>query len=261
MTQTRSDTTREASRLPPDATCVGLIPARAGSQRLPGKNTRMLAGHPLIAYAVASALDSRVFDAVIASTDSAEIAQLAASLGAEVPFLRPPEMAGHLSPDIDWVRHLLGALEREGRTWDCFAILRPTSPFRRAETIRRAWDAFRADGDADSLRAVEPCREHPAKQWIVEGSRMRPVMPNPNPSATPWHSTPHQALPPVFVQNASLEIARTAAPLRMGSISGSVVLPFLTEGLEGFDINGPDDWVLAEHHARQSAELLPPVRA
>jgi N-acylneuraminate cytidylyltransferase len=260
MTPIRSEASVEPSPLPPGATCVGLIPARAGSKRVPGKNTRMLGGHPLIAYAVTSALDSGVLDGVIASTDSPEIAELARAFGAEVPFLRPSEMAGDRSADIEWIRHLLTTLEGEGRAWDCYAILRPTSPFRRPETIRRAWAAFRADGRADSLRAVQPSREHPAKQWILEGARMRPVMSNPNPAVTPWHSMPYQALPPVYVQNASLEIARTAAPLRTGTIAGTVIMPFVTQGLEGFDINGPDDWLLAEHHAREHPELLPAVR-
>jgi N-acylneuraminate cytidylyltransferase len=260
MTRTRSEATVEPSPLPPGATCVGLIPARAGSKRVPGKNVRVLGGHPLIAYAIAAARGSGVLDGVIVSTDSPEIAELAQGFGAEVPFLRPSEMAGDRSPDIEWIRHLLATLEGEGRTWDCFAILRPTSPFRRAETIQRAWAAFRADGQADSLRAVQPSREHPAKQWIVDGSRMRPVMSNPDPATTPWHSMPYQALPPVYVQNASLEIARTAAPLLTGTIAGTAIMPFLTEGLEGFDINGPDDWLLAEHHAREHPELLPAMR-
>lgn len=260
MTPTRPEAGGELPSLPPAPTCVGLIPARSGSKRVPGKNARLLGGQPLIAYAVASALDSGVLDGVIVSTDSPEIAELAQRFGAEVPFLRPAHLAGDHSPDIEWVRHLLARFEDDGRTWDCYAILRPTSPFRRPETIRRAWAAFRADGRADSLRAVQPSREHPAKQWIVEGARMRPVMANPDPSATPWHSTPYQALPPVHVQNASLEIARTAAPLRSGTISGGVIMPFLTDGLEGFDINGPEDWILAEHYAREYPALLPVVR-
>lgn len=259
MTRIRSDGSDEPPALREGATCVGLIPARAGSKRVPGKNVRMLGGRPLIAYTIASALDSGVLDAVIVSTESPDIAELARHFGADVPFLRPAEMAGDHSPDIEWIGHLLSTLEGGGRAWDCYAVLRPTSPFRRPETIQRAWEAFRADGQADSLRAVQPCREHPAKQWVVEGSRMRPVMANPDSAATPWHSMPYQALPPVYAQNASLEIARTAAPLRMGTISGTVIMPFLTEGLEGFDINGPDDWLVAEHHAREHPELLPAV--
>ena len=243
------------------ATCVALIPARAGSRRVPGKNIRSLAGHPLLAYTIAAALDSRVFDAVVVSTDSEEIRRIAVGYGAEAPFLRPAEMAGDRSPDIEWVRHALLALGDAGRRWDCFAILRPTSPFRQAATIRRAWAEFGADARADSLRAVQLCREHPAKQWLIDGGRMRPVMPNPDRSATPWHSSPYQALPPVYAQNASLEIARTAVPLGKGSIAGDEIMPFLTRGLEGFDINSPDDWLLAERAALEHPESLPVVRS
>lgn len=227
---------------------------------MPNKNIRELAGYPLLAYSIASALDAEVFDAVIVSTDSDAIAEVARAYGAETPFARPAEMATAASPDIDWVRHILGRLMSMGRTWDCFSILRPTSPFRRAETIKRAWRDFIDDGTADSLRAVERCREHPAKMWVIEGSRMRPVMANPDPRGTPWHSTPYQALPPIYVQNASLEVARTETALQAGSIAGDAVRPFLTEGLEGFDINTADDWVLAEHHARKHPEALPAVR-
>jgi len=244
----------------PASTCVALIPARAGSKRLVGKNVRPLAGYPLIAYTIAAALDSGVFGAVVVSTESEEIATVAERYGAEVPFRRPAAMAADRSPDIEWVRHALLELEASGRRWDCFAILRPTSPFRSGDTIRRAWLQFSADGRADSLRAVQLCREHPAKQWIIEGDRMRPVMTNPVSGDTPWHSSPYQTLPPVYVQNASLEIGRTSVPLTKGTIAGDEVMPFLTEGVEGFDINTPDDWTLAERVAIDEAGSLPSVR-
>ena len=115
---------------------VALIPARAGSQRVKGKNVRSLAGHPLLAYSIAAAHESGVFERIVVSTDSDEIARIARSYGAEVPLLRPSEMAGSTSPDIEWVRH---ALDNLGREFDAFSILRPTSPFRTAATIRRAW--------------------------------------------------------------------------------------------------------------------------
>jgi N-acylneuraminate cytidylyltransferase len=226
---------------------------------LPNKNVRMLAGRPLLAYSVSAAIDSGVFDAVVVSTDSEGIADVARSYGAEIPFLRPVGLAGDTSPDIDWVRHALTTLAQQGRSWDCFSILRPTSPFRRSDTIRRAWDLFLADGRADSLRAVQLCREHPAKMWILTGDRMKPVMTNPDQQATPWHSTPYQALPRVYVQNASLEIARSEAVMESGTISGEEVLPFFTEELEGFDINGPDDWILAGHYANENPASLPAV--
>jgi len=260
MTHGRSDLDASAS-LPKDPTCVALIPARSGSRRVPGKNVRPLAGHPLLAYTIGAALESGVFGTVIVSTESESVSQTAMAYGAEVPFLRPGDLASDTSPDIDWVRHGLRWLAERGRRWDCFALLRPTSPFRRADTIRRAWQAFLDDGQADSLRAVQPCREHPAKMWTVEGSRMYPVMPNPDPSGTPWHSMPYQSLPRIHVQNASLEIARCAVPLGQGTIAGSQILPFVTRDLEGFDINDEEDWWLAEHHAARQPGALPTVGA
>ena len=124
-----------------------------------------------------------------------------------MPFLRPAEMAGDLSPDIDWVRYTLGdAGAARGAPGTAFSLLRPTSPFRRPETIRRAWRTFLAEDGRDSLRAVEPCRQHPGKMWVAEGDRIVPLLQD-GPSDPPWHSTPYQALPKVYVQNASLEIA------------------------------------------------------
>ncbi len=244
-----------------DATCVGLIPARAGSKRITGKNVRTLGGQPLLAYTIAAARASGVLSRVIVSTESDEIAAIAKRYGADVPFARPAEMATDTSADIDWIRHALGTLADAGERYDCFAILRPTSPFRRAETIRRAWAQFLADGRADSLRAVQKCSEHPAKQWIIDGARMHPVMENPDVHGTPWHSSPYQVLPTVYVQNASLEIARCEIPLQRGTIAGTSIMPFLTDGLEGFDLNVADDWILAEHYATAEPSLLPVVNA
>ena len=86
---------------------VALIPARHGSKRVPGKNVRPLAGHPMLAYTIAPAIESGVFESVIVSTDSEETAAIARHYGAEVPFLRPAAFAGDTSPDIEWVEHTL----------------------------------------------------------------------------------------------------------------------------------------------------------
>ena len=118
---------------------VALIPARSGSKRVPGKNVRPLAGHPLIAYTIAAATDSGLFDAVVVSTDSPDYARIAEHYGADVPELRPAEIAGDRSPDIEWVAHTLSLLASRERTYDCFSLLRPTSPFRLPETLQRAW--------------------------------------------------------------------------------------------------------------------------
>jgi len=237
---------------------VGLIPARAGSKRVPDKNIRRLAGHPVIAYTIAAALQSEIFGAVIVSTDSPRYAEIARHYGAEVPFLRPAEFAGDLSPDIEWVEYTLERLREEGHTYGCFSILRPTSPFRLPETIRRAWREFLAEDGVDSLRAVEKCRQHPGKMWVVRGRRMLPLLPL-GPAEQPWHSSQYQSLPEVYVQNASLEIARSRVVFEGRTIAGTVLMPFLTEGYEGFDVNNPYDWDLAEHLVREGRARLPVI--
>jgi CMP-N,N'-diacetyllegionaminic acid synthase len=240
-----------------NTTIVALIPARAGSKRVPDKNIRPLAGHPVIAYTIAAALQSEIFAAVIVSTDSAQYAEIARHYGAEVPFLRPAEFAGDLSPDIEWVEYTLERLRNEGRSYDCFSILRPTSPFRLPETIRRAWREFLAEEGVDSLRAVEKCRQHPGKMWVVRERRMLPLLPL-GPAEQPWHSSQYQSLPEVYVQNASLEIARSRVVFEGRTIAGTVLMPFFTQGYEGFDVNNPYDWDLAEHLVREGM-ARPPV--
>jgi CMP-N,N'-diacetyllegionaminic acid synthase len=237
---------------------VALIPARQGSKRVPGKNIRLLNGHPMLAYTIAPAVESGVFDAVIVSTDSDETASIARHYGAEVPFLRPAAFATDTSPDIEWVDYTLRQLTTRGRRWDAFSLLRPTSPFRTADTIRRAWQLFTSEPGVDSLRAVELCAQHPGKMWVIEGHRMRPLLDQPEPRTQPWHSTPYQALPRVYVQNASLEIAWTHV-LGKRTIAGELLMPFITEGYEGFDINDPHDWMIAERLLADGAVNLPPV--
>ena len=237
---------------------IALIPARSGSKRVPDKNIRPLAGHPLIAYTIAAALQSRIFAAVVVSTDSERYADIARYYGAEVPFLRPAELAGALSPDIEWLEYSLKRLRGEGRVYDCFSILRPTSPFRQAETIRRAWQEFLAEEGVDSLRAIEKCKQHPGKMWVVRGKRMTPLLPL-SPPEQPWHSSQYQSLPEVYAQNASLEIAWTRVVFEGRTIAGNVLMPFFTHGYEGFDVNQPYDWQLAEELIRSGQARLPSV--
>lgn len=241
------------------ATVVALVPARAGSRRIPGKNVRTLCGHPLLAYTIAAALESGVFESVVLSTDSPEIAALGRHYGAEVPRLRPASMSGDVSPDIEWVRFTMADLSRSGRRFDAFSILRPTSPLRQPATIRRAWDELAADPEADSLRAVERCAQHPAKMWKVDGARMAPLLDDGG-ADPPWHSRPYQDLPPVFAQNASLEMARVRALDETGTIAGLVVRPFMCQGHEGFDLNRPDDWWVLERLLADGMAELPRVQ-
>jgi len=235
---------------------VALIPARAGSERVPGKNVRPLAGHPLLAYSIAAARESGLFEQVVVSTDSDEIASVATRYGAEIPELRPAALGTATSPDIEWVQHMLSVLP----DYELFSLLRPTSPFRGAKTIRRAWDLFFAqDPPADSIRAVELTRQHPGKMWVLDGDLMRPLL-DQTPGEVPTHSRQYKSLPEVYVQNSSLEIAWTRITA-VGEIAGQRVMPFFTEGHEGLTIDYEEDWVLAERLVESGEAVLPEATA
>jgi CMP-N,N'-diacetyllegionaminic acid synthase len=148
----------------PTPTAVAFVPARSGSERVPGKNVRQLRGHPLLAYAIETALQSGAFAQVVVSTDSEEIAEIARWYGGHVPFLRPPEYATATSPDIEWLSF---TLERLGESYDLFAIVRATNPFRGPDTVNRGLEHLLATPEADSLRAVERVKQHPGKMWLL----------------------------------------------------------------------------------------------
>jgi CMP-N,N'-diacetyllegionaminic acid synthase len=234
---------------------VALVPARGGSLRVPGKNIALLAGHPLIAYTIAAALESEVFTEVLVSTDSPEIATVSGRYGAST-VMRPAELATATSPDVEWVVQVMN-----GRDEDAFALLRPTSPFRSSGTIRRAWDRFLELGERiDSIRAVEPCRHHPAKMWTLDGDLLRPILERPD-SGTPWHSMQYQSLPPVYQQNSSLEIAWRRVLDGEPSIAGERIAPFFTDAEEGFSIDYPEDLERAARLVGSGDAELPPIRA
>ena len=171
-------------------------------------------------------------------------AEIAKSYGAEVPILRDKNISGDFSPDIEWIRWILDYLKSKNEMYDAYSILRPTSPFRSVSSIKKAWELFQNDNNVDSLRAVSKVQQHPAKMWTIYNSRMFPLFPFANNTA-PWHSTQTSALPEVYAQNASLEISWTRIIYEQNSISGVAIMPFFSEGLEGFDINSEEDFHIA----------------
>ena len=234
---------------------IALIPARGGSKRVPGKNVRPLAGHPMLYYTIAAARQSGIFSGIYVSSDDPRILYMAELRGA-TPVERPPEFATDTSPDIEWIDHFFGAQDVKA---DAFAILRPTSPFRTAETIRRAWAEFQETQPCDSIRAVEK-GPNPFKTWWLIDGELTPIVYS-DPKKTPLHSSPSQMADVTwYVQNASLEISWTRNVTEWGSISGSVIKPFFTTGYEGFDINTEDDFILAEALIERGLATLPEVR-
>ena len=234
---------------------IALIPARSGSERVPGKNIRPLAGHPLIAYAIATARQAGIFERVVCSTDSTEIADVAQRYGAEVPFLRPGEYATATSPDIEWITYTLERLEEH---YDLFAIVRATNPFRSADAFQRGLEQLLATPEADSIRAVERVKQHPGKMWVVEGRTMRPLLDQSHLDVA-WHAGQYQALPEVYVQNSALEIAWSRVVFATGTREGRTVAPFFTEGYEGFNVDDEEDWERARSLVKAGAVSLPRV--
>ena len=237
---------------------IALIPARSGSKRAKGKNVRGLAGHPLLAYTIAAAQDSGLFDDIVVSSDDEKYLEIARLYGASTPFIRPKTLATDVSPDILWVNHAIESLADQGRKFENFSILRPTSPFRTASTIKRAWRAFTEHPNADTLRAVEVCAQHPGKMWMEHSGTIVPLLPF-EVTGQPWHSNQHANLPRILIQNASLEIAKTDVLRKYGRITGCCIVPFYTHSLEGFDINTDLDFKRAEELTSTNINLLPNI--
>jgi len=237
---------------------IALIPARGGSKRVPGKNVRPLGGHPLLFYTIAAAQESGIFSGIYVSSDDPRICYMAELRGA-TPVPRPPEYATDTSPDIEWIDHFFRIT---GVDADAFAILRPTSPFRSAETIRRAWAEFQEKQPCDSIRAVEK-GPNAHKLWWPEKDAIKPVATGFIESFGRWvpmHSAPSQLSPVCYKQNASLEISWTKNVTENYSISGDYIKPFFTHGYEGFDLNTEDDFILAEALIERGLAQLPEVK-
>ena len=206
---------------------LAIVPARGGSKGIPRKNLREVAGHPLIAYSIAVALRSREIDRVIVSTDDREIADVARSYGADVPFLRPAELATDETPDLPVFQHALGWLEHEQRYRpDLVVHLRPTSPLRRAIDVDRAIVLLRDRPDADAVRGVCEPFQNPYKMWrLADAGFLQPlldlpVVPEP-------YNQPRQSLPAVYWQTASIDVTRSTTILDGGSMTGGRILPLV----------------------------------
>lgn len=240
---------------------IALIPARAGSKRIPGKNIKHLGGRPLLDWTICAALHSRVFSRVVVSTDDSATANIANIAAGEVVAWQRRTGAGDTERDIEWVREVLSELTQYRE----FCILRPTSPFRTADTIRRAYKQWHESKDClDSLRAMRRVTETPYKMWrsaapsdaFRDGYPMVPLIDLRHPDGTPFHSSPTQTLPTVYVQTGALEMGWTRNVEQLGSISGRKVGGFICEGAESVDINTPDDWERAERLVATDAAIL-----
>ena len=182
---------------------IAIIPARGGSKRLPGKNLMMLAGKPLIAWTTEAAIESGVFDRVVVSTDNWEMAVLAAQFGAEVPFMRPEELALDNTPSIEVLIHAVNELLAGKEThWTHLACLQPTSPLRTAENIREAVKLLE-EKQADAIVSV--CKSEHSPLWsntLPTSLSLDAFIPE------SIQKTPSQQLPAYYRLNGALYFCR-----------------------------------------------------
>lgn len=211
---------------------LAVITARGGSKGLLRKNVLPLAGRSLIGWTIAAARAARCVGRVVVSTDDAEIASAALSEGAEVPFLRPAELATDTAGSIDVLRHAVGQCPG----FDYVLLLQPTSPLRTAEDIDAAYDRLRA-ADAPSCVSVCEVTELP---WLMyrhdADGRLERLLPEP---ATGLR---RQDLPPVFRLNGAVYLARTDRFLEDGHLVGPGTVSYIMPAERSLDIDTLDDF-------------------
>lgn len=224
---------------------LGLVLARGGSKGVPRKNLAPLSGLPLVAHTILNARKATSIERLIVTTDDEEIATVARSFGADVPFMRPAELAQDLTPDLPVFVHALTWLEEHERYRpELIAHLRPTSPLRTARHIDEAVSILCRHADADSLRSVNEPSENPFKMWRIDGGLLSPLLPA-DPHLEPWNS-PRQILPPVYWQNACIDVIRYRTIMEKRSMSGSRIVPYDMTGEAIVDIDSTRDLRVAE---------------
>ncbi|WKZ41187.1 MAG: acylneuraminate cytidylyltransferase [Anaerolineales bacterium] len=226
---------------------LALIPARGGSKGIPRKNIRSFAGYPLIAWSIAAAKQSALVTRIIVSTDDEEIAAVAREWGAEVPFLRPAELAQDKTTDLPVFEHALKFLEEvEGYYPGIIVQLRPTSPIRPKGMVDGAVSILLNHKDADCVRGVVPAAQNPFKMWRFNGEE-KPLYPLLEVDGIPEpYNAPRQILPPVYWQTGHIDAIRLATITNKKSLTGDVIYPLVIDPKYTVDIDTPADWVKYE---------------
>lgn len=216
---------------------IAIITARGGSKRIPRKNIKEFCGRPIITYPIEAALKSGLFEEVMVSTDDEEIAEVARTAGAQVPFMRSEESAGDYASTDDVLMEVLSAYRSQGREFDRFCCLYPTAPFVTAEKLRTAMGLLEK---ADSVMPVVAFSFPPQRCMILnqEGElRMK----------WPEHArTRSQDLEPYYHDCGQFYCCRTAPFLEYGTTDLPHMAPMIMSELEVQDIDNPDDWEIAE---------------
>lgn len=221
---------------------VAIIPARGGSKRIPRKNVRDFGGKPMIAWTIEAALNSGVFDAVMVSTDDEEVAAIALQHGAQVPFVRPPEISGDAVGLNPVLRHALRWLENKGGglpTW--LGCLYATAPFLRAEDLRAGRDLLREKPEAEYVISVCAFPSAVQRAMTTDATgEIRFMWPE-------LRTTPTQELQEAFHDAGQFVIGRSTAFLEQDSALSGRCLPLIIPRHRCQDIDTPEDWEYALH--------------
>lgn len=224
---------------------LAVIPARAGSKRIPGKNTRLFMGKPLIQWTLEFACSYSNFTEILVSTDCEQVIQVAKACGIDVPWRRPVELATDQAGTVDVVLHALDACAAQGRCFDRVAVLQPTTPFRRA--VR--WDEAREllDAGAPAVVGVRPVESHPYwTYWLDDSGAMQPCFPE-------GVNLRSQDLPAAGVINGALYWCATDVLRATRSfVPHGVHAIRFDDSLESIDIDTEQDWISGELALRES---------
>lgn len=206
---------------------VAIIPARGGSKGVPGKNIKLLAGYPLIAYSIIACKLTKNIRRVIISTDSKEIADMSIHYGAEVPFMRPTEISQDQSTDMEFVLHALNWFkENENKEPEYLAHIRPTTPLREPVLIDRAIDKICSIPVSTGLRSVHEITESPYKMFSIKDDYLTGLYPDdPRPE---YYNLPRQNFPPVYKPNGYVDIIKSNTVRNEDSLHGLKMLAFIT---------------------------------
>ena len=231
---------------------VALIPARSGSKGVPGKNIKLLAGFPLIAYSIKAALKSKLIDRVIVSTDSEEYANIAREYGAEVPFLRPSELSGDKAADTDFFKHAIDwFIENEGEVPEYFAHLRPTTPLREPNVIDAALKSF-IGSDFTALRSVHKMTESSYKSFEIEDGKLKCLCGGNFDIESA--NLARQAYPSTYDANGYIDVVRSEMVIQKNLIHSDRVQAYVTD--VSYEIDELSDIDFLEYLINKSPTLV-----
>jgi CMP-N,N'-diacetyllegionaminic acid synthase len=220
---------------------LGIVPARGGSRGIPQKNIAPLGGRPLIAWTIQAARSSMRVSRLVVSTDDNEIARIAKQSGAEVPFLRPSELARDDTPGIAPILHTLNSLKAaEGYVPDMVMCLQPTSPFRSADDIDAAVELAERK-NADAVVSVTSVDHHPDWMRCIDSEGRLTEFGKPDPSISR-----RQDLPPVYALNGAIYLAAGAVLLARESWYTDKTYAYVMPEERSLDIDTPWQLRLAD---------------